>query len=310
MVRVAIAGGGGKLGRTILDVLSEQDEHEAFVLSRKASQDRKHGAAVLQVDYTDIESMTQTLEENRIDTVICTIGYHGNSLEVAQMNLIRAAMASRTTRRFVPSTFAISYPRESVKELSTLTHYFAAIDLLESSDLQYTVFLNGCFLDYWAMPHIKTHLSPAPFAVDVASRTAAIPGDGEARVTFTYSYDVARFVVRLLGEEEWEPVSKVAGDVKTWNEFVGIAEGVIGEKFKVTYDSVEELKEGRMTELPSQVECYETFPKPQFQWFMSIFSRWTADENVGFVEGTLNERFPDIQCLDVRNMIEKYWKSK
>jgi dihydrodipicolinate reductase len=35
MIRVAIAGGGGNFGRTILDVLSKQDEHEAFVLSRK-----------------------------------------------------------------------------------------------------------------------------------------------------------------------------------------------------------------------------------------------------------------------------------
>ena len=78
------------------------------------------------------------------------------------------------------------------------------------------------------MPHIKTYLSPAPFAVDTKNRKAAIPGDGEARVAFTYTYDVARFVVRLLSEERWEEVSTVAGDVKTWNEVVRIAEEVLG----------------------------------------------------------------------------------
>lgn len=35
MVRVAIAGGHGKLGRTIIEVLAEQNEHEAYILSGK-----------------------------------------------------------------------------------------------------------------------------------------------------------------------------------------------------------------------------------------------------------------------------------
>ena len=160
------------------------------------------------------------------------------------------------------------------------------------------------------MPHIQTHLKTAPFAVDIMSQQAAIPGDGTARVTFTYSYDVARFVVRLLSDESWPRESRIAGDVLTWNEFVRTAEEVLTVSFKITYDSVEDLKEGRMTELPSQIPCYETIPKKSFQWFMSIFSRWTADERVGFVEGELNVRFPEIDCLTVRGMLEKYWKGK
>lgn len=65
---------------------------------------------VLCVDYADVKSLTQILEGNKIDTVISTIGYHGNSLEVTQMNLIHAAIASASTQRFIPSTFAIAYP--------------------------------------------------------------------------------------------------------------------------------------------------------------------------------------------------------
>lgn len=35
MVRVAIAGGTGNLGRTILEVLQGDSHHEAFIISRK-----------------------------------------------------------------------------------------------------------------------------------------------------------------------------------------------------------------------------------------------------------------------------------
>lgn len=35
MVNVAIAGGTGDVGRTILEVLKESTKHQAFVLSRK-----------------------------------------------------------------------------------------------------------------------------------------------------------------------------------------------------------------------------------------------------------------------------------
>ena len=35
MVRIAIAGGTGGLGRTLVDELSQGNDHEIFVLSRK-----------------------------------------------------------------------------------------------------------------------------------------------------------------------------------------------------------------------------------------------------------------------------------
>lgn len=112
--------------------------------------------------------------------------------------------------------------------MPTLLDYFDAIEELKRSDLQWTVFLNGCFLDYWAMPHIKSYLKPAPFAVDIAHRAAAIPGDGNKRVTFTYSFDVARFVVASLDLESWPEESRIAGDTLTWNEFVHLAQETLG----------------------------------------------------------------------------------
>lgn len=39
MVRIAVAGGTGGLGRTLVDELCQGDEHSVFVLSRKVDAD-------------------------------------------------------------------------------------------------------------------------------------------------------------------------------------------------------------------------------------------------------------------------------
>lgn len=113
-------------------------------------------------------------------------------------------------------------------ELPTLVDYFEAIEELRKSSMQWTVFMNGCFLDYWAIPHITSYLRPTPFGIDIAHREAAIPGDGNSRISFTYSFDVAKFVVALLDVEVWPEESRVAGDILTWNEFVRLAEKTLG----------------------------------------------------------------------------------
>lgn len=65
--------------------------------------------------------------------------------------------------------------------------------------------------------------------VDIENRAAAIPGSGDVPVTFTYSYDAARFVAALLDEPLWDKESKIIGDTVTWNEFLRIAEEVTGK---------------------------------------------------------------------------------
>ncbi|KAB2574023.1 uncharacterized protein LTHEOB_12152 [Lasiodiplodia theobromae] len=309
MVKVAIAGGTGDLGRTIVEVMENHPHHQAIILSRKPKEPVA-GAPVLVVDYTDVAALTRTLEENGIHTVISALGYHGDSLATAQLNLIRAAAASAPTKRFAPSAYAVRYPRSACAMLPTLNDYFGAIDALRASGLEWTVFLNGLFLDYFSHPHARSYLKPLCFAIDLASCKAAIPGDGEQKVTFTYTFDVARFVVAALDLEVWEEESCIAGDTVTWNEFVRMAEEVRGTKFNVVYDDVEKLKRGELTELPGHVATYGSFPKELFQGFMSMFEQFTTDEKISVVPPELNKKFPEIKPLTVREMLKQYWADK
>jgi nucleoside-diphosphate-sugar epimerase len=105
----------------------------------------------------------------------------------------------------------------------------AVADALRATPLQWTRFNIGFCLDFYGLPHVRSHLSPFDFVVDMRAKAAAVPGSGDDAMTFTYSYDVARFVVAALGLDRWEEESYTMGDKTTWNEFVKMAEDARGE---------------------------------------------------------------------------------
>ncbi|KAL4966430.1 uncharacterized protein BDV14DRAFT_198887 [Aspergillus stella-maris] len=301
MVNVAVAGGTGGIGRTLIEVLASSP-HNSFILSRQT------GPHMITVNYDDIDSLVETLESNDIHTVISAFGINNSSLAKSQANLIEAAKRSRLTKRFVPTSFAIPYPEDAVEVLPQLEDYFAAIETLRKSDLEFTVFHCGLLLDYYGGPGFKSQMKHNIIVIDLANKMAAIPGDGNAPVTFTYTIDLAKFVVASLDLTAWEEESRAVGDTLTWNEFLSLAEETVGAKFEVHYDSIEKLKRFEITELPSHRPLYETVPKENFQGFMSIFELFTATGKAHIKrKGALNDRFPEINVLSVRDLLERHW---
>lgn len=94
--------------------------------------------------------------------------------------------------------------------------------------MQWTVFVNGIFLDYFGPPEMISYLKPNVFVVDLANNVAGIPGDGNTPVTFTYTFDLAKYVLAILSLGEWPEESRVIGDEMTWKEFVALAEDFKG----------------------------------------------------------------------------------
>lgn len=88
-------------------------------------------------------------------------------------------------------------------------------------------------MDYFGQPNIASEMSPYVWALDPHNRQAAIPGTGNSLMTFTYSVDVARFVVQLLKDEHWSEHSIISGVDTTFNQTLAIAERVIGKKPEV-----------------------------------------------------------------------------
>ncbi|KAM5386477.1 hypothetical protein ACJZ2D_000440 [Fusarium nematophilum] len=229
----------------------------------------------------------------------------------SQINLIKAADGNASTKRFVTSTWAV---RPSTKYLELLPHGFQQVETcaeLAKTGLEWTAFNLGWFLEYYGMPHVETYIPQTTFVVDMANKHAAIPGDGKQNMTFTYTKDVAKFVAAALDLPKWETNTYIIGDKMTWEEFVKLAEEARGDKFTVTYDSVEKLKAGEITELPGQIAAYSYFKKEWAQRLFSVFGFWVTEGIFDFPdEKALNHTFPGIKVTTVKEMLDKAWKGK
>ncbi len=72
-------------------------------------------------------------------------------------------------------------------------------------------------------------MMPIVFGVDMANKAAAIPCTGNDTVSFTYTEDLAKFVVAALDLPKWDESLFCYGDRATWNELLSIAEETRGQ---------------------------------------------------------------------------------
>jgi nucleoside-diphosphate-sugar epimerase len=104
------------------------------------------------------------------------------------------------------------------------------LEVLRTTALEWTQFHTGLFLDYYGMPHAPSYLTPLAFAVDMQNKTAAIPGaTGEETITFTYTKDLAKFVVAATGLPKWPHAFHCYSDQATFNQVIQIAEEATGK---------------------------------------------------------------------------------
>ncbi|KAL4994674.1 pyridoxal phosphate-dependent transferase [Aspergillus recurvatus] len=308
---IAVAGGTGGVGKTIVDVLTQQAKHEVIVLTRKAQENNPilSRAEQVEVDYRNIPSLTQILNEHKVHTIISAISLYGTEDSQAQLNLIRAAEDAAETRRFIPSEYSFVQTEDLLPLDASIQYFLDAANLLKaSSTLQFTRVIPGFFMDYWGMPHVKTNLSPMTIAVDMANCEAAIPGDGNDVIAMTYSYDMARFIARLLETENWEEFSVVAGDEVTYNQLVEIGERVRGRKFKVLYDSADKVNVGAVT-VPIQPKGSE-YSKEDLEEATALMDRLVVGKVFDFPAAIRWKDVEGLGLVKIEKLVKEAWEGK
>ncbi|KAH7217720.1 hypothetical protein DER44DRAFT_804117 [Fusarium oxysporum] len=288
---VAVAGGTGHVGRPIVESLAQSQSFKVLVLGRKACQDTSGlpaSAVYIKVDYDNVEALSQILKHHNAHTLICTIQITDETASSAQ--------------RFIVSAWG-SLPNE---ESPVAAFQAASIEQLRRTNLEWTRFAVGFFLDYYGLPNIKTHLPMLTFALDIPHKKAAIPGTGDEPIFFTYTYDVTKFVAAFLDETEWEELTVCYGERTTWNSFLKIAEEVSGQPFEVTYDSVESLQRGAVSELPSHKAGFVASPFPEAiaKQLLAILGIWAVNGQFDIQHNkSLNAKCPDIKPMAVRDAL-------
>ncbi|KAJ5747947.1 uncharacterized protein N7511_009643 [Penicillium nucicola] len=303
---IAVAGGSGGVGKTIVEKLLEESKFDVVVLSRVRQDQDLQKVQAVQLDYNDVHSMTQALEQHNIHTIISAIGLVSDETSQSQLNLIEAADKSKTTKRFVPSEYSFIQTANLLDIDPSIQWWLDAATSLKTSSLEYTRVIPGFFMDYWGMPHVQTHLHPFSFGIDISTATAAIPGDGNNVICMTYTYDMAAYLVKALDLKEWPEFSIIVGDKITYNQVLSMAEEFTGKKFSVTYDNVDKIKSGDVT-VPVQPEGVD-YSTDELKETTALVSRLTINNVFQLPGNRLNAQFPEIKPIKMREFLHKAWK--
>lgn len=79
------------------------------------------------------------------------------------------------------------------------------------------------------MPYCESYMLPETLFIDIAARKAAIPGSGDEVVAWTYTKDVAKYILELVrAQDPWPAETVIVGDKLSFNQIVAIAEQVRG----------------------------------------------------------------------------------
>ncbi|KAF7556239.1 hypothetical protein G7046_g6352 [Stylonectria norvegica] len=308
MVTVAIAGATGRIGQTLLEVLREQKVHKIIALSRHEAAPGGAQAPLTVIDYDNIELLTDFLRKNHVHTVISALLVQYAHSSASEVNLVKAASRSGSVQRFIASDYAAPIPEE--KQFGRLQARVATIEELRKSNLEWTSIRSGMFMDSLGGPHIKTYMRIPPINVDVVNASATIPGSGNNLIALTYTFDMAHFVAAALDLPKWDEDLYCYSDRITLNELVKLAEEARGTKFDVTFNSVEKLQRGEVTELPAQVASYAFVPKQVLQHNFAKYNLYTIEGLLDFPgEGTLNAQFPEFKTTSAKEML-KVWQGK
>lgn len=297
-----MAGGTGSVGKTIVEVLEEQGKHDIYVFSRGKSSPASSSGSVhfIKTDYADVSATTKVLEDTQIDTIVSAITIESEATSKSQLALIEAADRAETVKRFIPSEYGFLATPESVKLDSSFQYWIDNIEALKKTGLEYTRIPNGWFSDYWGLPHIKSHMPPYPWALDIATNRAAIPGSGDDLLSMTYTFDVARVIAKLLDTPNWPDVVAISGQDLSFNHLLKIAEDAKGAKFEVTHDDKQKLEKGEATVLGD--------PTPGMQAYLSLFGLLLMQGDFLMPKGVrADQLFPDLKLLSVDKMIKDCW---
>ncbi|EXF83879.1 NmrA-like family protein [Colletotrichum fioriniae PJ7] len=251
MVRIAIAGGSGNVGREILDALVARGKHEILILSRKDDPATDFGLGVkwVKTSYTDVAHLTQVLEG--VHTVLSFVAGPADPTNVVQRdtqkNLIDASIKAGV-RRFAPSEWASSkfehmfwygFKEETRKYLASINK--------DKKVLEYCLFQPGLFTNYMTYPfssskHVQLFETPFNF---YQRRALVVDGGEDAIITFTTAQDLARVVALAVEYEgEWPLIGGIQGAQVSVRQLIALGEKIRGATFDVTKLKSDDLKAG------------------------------------------------------------------
>ena len=235
MVKVAVAGGSGSIGRFIVDAIVASKKHDLIVLSRAPNPALEQlGVKVIPVSYDNPAELEVALRG--VHTVISAIMDIDGAGWAAKQLALLAAAKKVGAKRFAPSEFSRRGVRDDALEL--YAYKVPVEEALKKSGLEYTLFECGVFMNYLAngTPGVG-YLKPLKFVPDIENCSAYLAGDGNTEVVLTRAEDVGAFVAASLDLPKWPEESNMEGDRLSYKDVIAIAEKIRGQPHRYSTDA-------------------------------------------------------------------------
>lgn len=299
---VLVAGATGMLGYKIVSALLNKGDTNVRAMVRrldppqaslndsnaetrqKIEAMKAKGATIVLGDVMQPETLLPACAG--VDVVVSAIG--NNEVTVpGQKNLIDAAK-QQGVKRFIPSDYSMDYRKLDYGDNDNLDMRKQVLEYLQHSGLEYTLVLNGAFMDIIAyMP-----------LFDLEHQIFQYWGDGEMPLDFTTTDDTAKYVAAAVGDPGLANTAlEVAGDTLTLKQL------------KATY---EEATGTKLTAKPlgsvAEMQAWTTAKKAS----ASSLGEYIVDQYMyGMVSGKgkldriASDRYPDIKPVTVKQFLSK-----
>ena len=294
---VLVVGSTGMLGFKIVSALlakgnfavramvhsnSDSDaENQQKIEAMKAK-----GAAIVEGNL--MQPATLLLVCEGVDVIVSAVG--NNDVTVpGQKNLIDAAK-QQGVKRFIPSDYSVDYRKLDYGDNDNLDKRKEVFEYLQQSGLEYTLILNGAFMDNVGTPYMPQF--------DLEHQTFRYWGDGETPLDFTTTDDTAKYVAEAVTDPDLANTAlEVAGDVLTAKQLKAAYEEVTGQPLaEKPLGSVAELQAWIAAKKPSASSPIEYVPQ-QYEY--------TMVSGKGKLDRIQNDRYPQIKPLTVKQFLSK-----
>ncbi|KAJ6008128.1 oxidoreductase CipA [Penicillium herquei] len=189
ITKVAIAGGTGNLGPSILKALLDAD-FEVTLLTRSTSDEQDPRTKIEVVDYNSLDSLTKALTGQ--DALISALGY-GTIPEDIHLRVVDAAYKAGL-QRVIPSEFGSDTTNPLVAQIPVFAGKIALLKHLQElaekdKAFTWTAVFNGPFLD-WGLKE--------NFILDLKGSVTPIYNGGDVLFSTTTRDGIAQAVLGVL----------------------------------------------------------------------------------------------------------------
>ena len=292
---VLVAGATGMLGSKIVSALLDKGNLDvrAMVRSINDSNEENHqkieamkakGATIVEGDLMKPETLLPICEG--VDVVVSAVG--NNEVTVpGQKHLIDVAK-QQGVKRFIPSDYSVDYRKLDYGDNDNLDKRKEVFEYLQHSGLEYTLVLNGAFMD------MITYIP----LFDLEHQTFQYWGDGEMPLDFTTTDDTAKYVAEAVSDPGLANMAlEIAGDTLTPKQLKATYEEATGTQLtEKQLGSIPEMK-AWIANKKASASSVEEYVYHQYMYAMV--------SGKGKLDRLQNDRYPHIKPLTIKQFLSR-----